>query len=109
MANKLKPATVIEEMVFTGTQTVAARRLFKDGNHKLKLTVCSDSYKSQCYARAEIWDPNNLKWNKVYSIPYDKMLTPESLCYYPDGAGKNISHFCVDLDYLLAAVREIIY
>lgn len=104
----MKQSTMIEQSISRGRQDVTARRILRVGPHKVRLTVKSDSYDFQCFARAEVWNPADLKWNQVHSIHYAEMATPEGLCYHPNKSGLKITHFTRDFDRLLTMVKQII-
>lgn len=104
----MSQSTMIEQSISRGGQDLTARRILRVGPHKVRLTVKSDSYKFQCFARAEVWNPADLKWNQVHSIPHGKMETEEGLCYLPGNRGENWSHFQKDLAELMRVVREVL-
>ena len=106
-ANTTK-AVILEETINEGRQDVTARRVLSLGDFKVRLTIKSDSYQFQSFARAEVWNPATLSWNQVHSIHYAEMATPEGLCYHPNKSGLNITHFTRDFDRLLTMVKQII-
>lgn len=101
-------ATLMEETVNEGRQDVIARRILSLGDFKVRLTIKSDSYQFQSFARAEVWNPATLSWNQVHSLHYTEMTTPEGLCHYPNKSGLKITHFTRDFDRLLTMVKQII-
>ncbi|AFN39616.1 hypothetical protein MP1412_45 [Pseudomonas phage MP1412] len=108
-APKTAPKTnLLEETINQGRQDVTARRVLSLGDFKVRLTIKSDSYKFQSFARAEVWNPATLSWNQVHSIHYAEMATPEGLCYHPNKSGLKITHFTRDFDRLLTMVKQII-
>lgn len=62
MARTSKP---IEDLISRGGQDITARRVFKIADHKVRITIKSDAYKFQSFARSEVWNPTELKWNQV--------------------------------------------
>lgn len=54
----------------------------ENANYKVRLTIVSDSYHFQCSAKVHVWNPEQLAWNLVHSIPHGAMQTPDSLAYY---------------------------
>lgn len=106
---KTTPKTnLLEETINQGRQDVTARRLLSMGDFKVRLTIKSDSYKFQSFARAEVWNPATLSWNQVHSIHYTEMATPEGLCYHPNKQGLKINNFILDFNRLLTMVKQII-
>ncbi len=51
--------------------------------HKLRVRIKSDSYKFQSYARIEIYNEQERKWNVLASIDHGNMETQEGLHYMP--------------------------
>lgn len=108
MTKNTPKAVLLEETINQGRQDVTARRLLTLGDFKVRLTIKSDSYKFQSFARAEVWNPATLSWNQVHSIHYAEMATPEGLCYYPNKQGLKINNFTLDFNRLLTMVKQII-
>lgn len=75
---------------------------------KVRFQISSDSFRSQCFARAEVWSPTELKWNSVHFIPYAAMKTPEGLAYYPSNSGVDWKHFRKDLETLINVTMEVL-
>jgi hypothetical protein len=48
---------------------------------KLRITIKSDSYEQQCFARISIYSPEERKWNRLASIEPSVMKTEKGLCY----------------------------
>src|SRR5690606_37301673 len=68
MTKTTPKANLLEETINQGSQDVTARRVLSLGDFKVRLTIKSDSYKFQSFARAEVWNPATLSWNHVHSI-----------------------------------------
>lgn len=49
--------------------------------HKLRVTIKSDSYAAQCYARIAIYSPEENKWNRLASIEHGLMQTVNGLSH----------------------------
>lgn len=105
MARTSKP---IEDLISRGGQDITARRVFKIGDLKVRITIKSDAYKFQSFARSEVWNPTELKWNQVHNIPHGQMATREGLCYLPNASGENWTHFQRDFDTLLKVTKEVL-
>ena len=97
--------TLIHSEISKGRQDAKIVQVWKVGEYKVRLTILSDSYDFQSRAFAEVWNPNELKWNNVHSIPFSQMQTPHKL-YYDRMVGKH--HFQRDLDTLMSMVRSVI-
>ncbi len=78
---------IIEKICYkSSNQAISYREIYQIEDKKLKLEIKSDSYHSQCYARASVL--KNDEWIQVYSIPYSIMQTPEGLIYKSDYKNK---------------------
>lgn len=98
---------VLEETAWLRGQSVTARRLVVLGDSRVRLTVRSGEYKFQSFARADVWSPSTLTWNRVYEIPFEEMSTPEGLSALDD-RGLKIDNFCLDFLRLLGMTQKII-
>lgn len=96
MANPKLKFEVLEEKVTTSQQGVTFHRIERCLKFKVRFTIESDAYKFQCRAFSEVWNPNDLKWNRVHYLPHGEMKTPEGLCYLPNGTGADRKHFLAD-------------
>ncbi|MEI8390486.1 MAG: hypothetical protein WCG23_11455 [bacterium] len=76
---KLKEETIEKICYQSSGQSISYREIYKLNDKKIKLAIKSDSYTSQCYAKAFIL--KNDEWTDIYSIPYSLMKTPEGLAY----------------------------
>lgn len=79
--------------------------------HKVRIEIYSDSYKFQCYARIEVFHPQELKWNKLEYIPSANMATPEQLVYsVPVSSSVYMvqNQFMVDRNKLLQLANTIL-
>lgn len=63
-------------------QSVDYRELLEHDGAKLRITIRSDSYNAQCYARVHHWTDN--KWTFVESIAASVMVTDTGLAYKPN-------------------------
>lgn len=74
-------ATTISKEVYKGSQSLNLTEVVSvliDGKkHKLRITIKSDSYRQQCFARIKRWTGST--WNEVHRIL--DMNTPEGLAY----------------------------
>jgi len=107
MTKTIKPA-LIEQTINEGRQDVIARRILKLGEFKVRLTVRSDAYRGQCYARAEVWNPSALSWNVVHNLHPEEMTTREGLWYLPNKRGLSADNFIIDFNRLLDMTKKII-
>lgn len=87
-------------------QSVDATFYAMVGPHKCRVSIRSDSYAFQSYARLAVWRPASLDWSFVHAIPQPAMRTPTGLAY--DQAGTAAHHFRADRDALLSAGAEIL-
>jgi hypothetical protein len=77
-------ATTISKEVHKGSQSVTLTEvisvLVNGKKHKLRITIKSDAYRQQCYARVKRWTGST--WNEVHHIL--DMKTPEGLKHQRD-------------------------
>ncbi len=109
---------VVDQQVSKGTQDVTIRLLTKlrlvtgegrgkDLVYKVRFEVKSDAYKAQCYAKAEVWSPTDLRWNEVVRLRGEEMATEHGMHHKPFSLGTDPKAFDADLDRL-AKMAEII-
>ena len=70
---------VIDEQLTVGKQSVNLVRIEENNGKKFKISIQSDSYDFQSYARMSLWD--GVKWHQINSIHNKQMNTPHKLCY----------------------------
>ena len=102
--------TLIENIIFLGSQSLNFREIYKINDKKKKLEIKSDSYDMQCYARAYVLKDE--KWEQVYSIPYSQMKTPKGLCYgmvYKNSPEKAQKEFVLDVTRMKKYIEEILF
>lgn len=83
----------------------------KASGNKLLLKIYSDSYDFQCYAHIDIYNPTDLKWNRLHSIPFALMTTPDKAIYrIPHGSDANVAEhlFVIDRQTLLLHAKMIL-
>ena len=99
--------TNIEETINKNGQSLIAQQIFKLNDFKVRLTVKSDSYNFQSYARASVWNPSEMQWNHVHSINYDQMSTEPALAYaaFP----VKMLAFNYDMKELLKMTKTILF
>lgn len=96
MANPKLKFEILEEKVTTSQQGVTFHRIERCLKFKVRFTIESDAYKFQCRAFTEVWNPDELKWNRVHALQPSEMRTPEGLCYRPNDTGLDRKHFLAD-------------
>lgn len=96
MPNPKLKFEILEEKVTTSQQGVTFHRIERCLKFKVRFTIESDAYKFQCRAFSEVWNPDELKWNRVHSLQPSEMRTPEGLCYRPNDTGLDRKHFLAD-------------
>ncbi len=99
---------ILGEKVTTSRQGVMFQRVERCLRFTVRFTIESDSYKFQCRAFSEVWDPDELKWNRVHSLQPSEMKTPEGLCYFPNGTGVDRKHFLPDHKALAKMTWEVL-
>ena len=80
----MRRTTAIQHEITKHRQGVQYLKIVKHSSgHKLRIKIYSDSYKFQCTALVEVFNPQNLAWNEVARIPHAAMDTPDKLVYNP--------------------------
>jgi hypothetical protein len=73
---------LIKEDYSLGTQSANLTKIIKsESGLKIKIDIKSDSYDFQSFARVSVFNPSELKWNVISSIPFGNMSTPHKLFY----------------------------
>lgn len=104
---KALTATTVPTIV-RGGQFVDASVIGTLCGHKVRISIRSDSYDFQCYARIHVWRPAMLDWSHVHAIPYQQMRTKPGLCYLPNGAGMAPGNFAADIAELMRVAKEVL-
>lgn len=81
MSQQFKVLTKVNTI---GQQSITRLEHLQFGEHKLRLTIKSDSYKFQSYATLEVLNKATMEWSKVVYRPHSDMVTQEGLVYRPD-------------------------
>jgi hypothetical protein len=98
---------VTAKSVNHGRQDISLNELLNYGEHRLRLIIKSDSYKSQCYARLEAFDKSAMKWNIVVYRPHGDMQTEEGLVYSRLSDVHNEVKFQSDRAWLIAQFKNL--
>jgi len=72
-------------------------------NHKIRITIISDSYKDQCEAKAERFGGSN--WQALGRLATGEMTTPAGLSY---GKPSTADAFAKDVEALKAKAEAIL-
>lgn len=104
MITTLIPATIARgSQDLTYSRTVMINKKFK-----VRITIKSDSYKAQCFAKADVWSADKLSWNNVTYIAPSLMKTEDKLYYWPASRQVTIAQFLDDESKLLADALAIL-
>ena len=87
--------------IAAGSQPVNFVELLSGWGQRLRISIKSDSYADQSYARIEVWSAAELKWNLAAYVQHGSMLTPAGLIYQPSRSGFQTSHFQADRTELI--------
>ena len=110
---------IIESIVYPGSQSVTCRIIYQLNGRTVKLEIKSDSFASQSYAKACVFDGTS--WKDLYAIPYALMQTPPELLYTPRFCGRDyknltgaalqfvLDEFSADLDTLRTKAEAILF
>lgn len=91
-----------------GGQDVKLYELLNYGEHRLRLTIRSDSYQSQCYARLESFNKADMSWSVVVYRPSGDMKTQKGLVYMPPAKKATEASFKADRDWLLSQFKNLV-
>ena len=67
--------------LYTADYVYTSRAVKQTVTQRLRITIKSDSYLAQCFARIAIYSPEERKWNRFASIEHGVMQTEKGLCY----------------------------
>jgi len=95
----------IDRQIAQGRQSINFTEVIEFDGHKLRISIKSDSYNFQSYARISRW--NGEEWKQVHFIHFSEMKTPSGLCYQPNEKC-DYKHFINDRDQLIKVAKEII-
>lgn len=91
-----------------GHQDVSLTELINYGDYRLRMSIRSDSYKSQSHARLECFDKQAMKWNEVVTRPALDMMTEEGLVYMPATKKATAASFKEDRTWLLTQFSNLV-
>lgn len=100
--------TPFETTISSGQNATVYMELYEILGQRVRVSIRSDAYKEQCYARAEVWDISRKAWNQIHYVHPSKMATPEKLVYHPNKTGENPKHFEKDVKALKRAVLFVL-
>lgn len=104
---------IIKEEYSLGTQSASFTKIVEgDNGLKIKISITSDTYDFQSYARLSAFNPQTLDWNVIDSIPFSNMKTPPKLYYHVQAPSKNASvlahYFAEDINTLVSNAEAIL-
>lgn len=73
------PIKSLDTSISVNGQSVDYRELLDRDGARLRITIRSDSYRNQCFARISRW--NGEEWKMVDTVPPADMKTEDSLAY----------------------------
>jgi hypothetical protein len=95
----------LNKEIGSGGQSVTYKETLEHNGKKLRISIKSDSYRAQCYARVLLFDGD--KWNQIDSIHYSRMVTEAKLIYRPNVL-PNDSDFKADRDRLVKLAKDVL-
>lgn len=98
----------IEDGLSSTNQAVTRTIIGKMDDFKVRLSIKSDSYQSQCHAVVSVWSTDQLSWNEVHRILPSQMETETGIAYLPQ---HKISPrlFDRDVDHLTYMLEQILF
>jgi len=108
---KNRTETTIKKVTeILNSQAMGYTEIIKIGEEKIRITIKSDSYDFQSYARVKVWNAKDKKWNFVDSISYSEMNTPAKLYYQRNKKERHDdSYYKKDRDLLLEMAIAILF
>ena len=91
-----------------GQQDVKLFELLNYGDHRLRLNIRSDAYKSQCHAKFEVFNKAGMTWSVIVYRPAADMKTQEGLAYMPPSKKATEADFKADRDWLLKQFKNLV-
>lgn len=101
---------VLSKTQTVGDQNVERLELLQFGEHKLRLSICSNAYKFQSSATVDVLESSPaVKWNRIVYRPHGDMKTREGLCYMPHAKTRDFTpDMGEDRLWLLDQVRMLL-
>lgn len=101
---------LIDGDIHKGSQDLVLQEFYWVGKEKIqiRITIRSDSYKKQCYARVHRYKDG--EWFFLYHIPYSLMKTEDGLCYGQESQRGNFQRawFEEDLNKLKVMTENLL-
>ncbi len=94
----------IKREISKGRQDVSYVEILTLADYKIKVSICSDAYDFQSYARIYVW--KDLAWSLIDTIRYSEMSTKPGLVYSPKTIDP--SYFLHDRDSLIEIAEKIL-
>ena len=95
----------IDKQIALGRQSVQYTEILSIDNVRFKISIKSDSYSFQSYAKIFRWDGS--QWKSVHSIHYQLMQTPHCMYVWKEIKYKNLQNFKADRDQLIKVATEV--
>tara|TARA_R110000787_G_scaffold195733_4_gene307120 strand:- start:2910 stop:3248 length:339 start_codon:yes stop_codon:yes gene_type:complete len=112
----MKGVKTITTRYFNGTQSTEFTGIYEIKGNKCKINIDVDSYDMQSSAKISVFNPQELKWNFLSSIPFKQMDTIKTKVYggrpvTESGSGLRTHEkqsFEFDIEELLVNALEIL-
>ena len=100
----------LKKEISKGKQDLNFLELLQLDDHKLRITIKSDSYRFQCYAKIYVWSDTNKEWSLIDSIHPDNMQTEDKLAYMSRDIDykKSFNLFAKDRKSLIDIAKKIL-
>tara|TARA_B100000073_G_C23609123_1_gene523771 strand:- start:320 stop:634 length:315 start_codon:yes stop_codon:yes gene_type:complete len=100
----------IKKQISKGKQDLQLDEMIQLDDHKLRITIKSDSYRSQCYAKIYVWSKHKEEWSLIDSIHPDNMQTEEKLSYAVSNTDykKSFHLFANDRKQLIDVAKKVL-
>ncbi len=96
----------VQKEIAKGDQYMHYTEIVDIAGEKLKISIKSDAYESQTYARIKVFSPTEKTWNDLASIHYSKMQTPAKLVY--KASHDDPAHYQADRNALIDTACSVL-
>ncbi len=87
------------------SQNVYFSGVYQLDEHRLQVSIRSNTNKGQSHAKIEVWSTLHQKWHEVFSIPPLAIKVSDKLCYRDT---KSKEDFSKDIEILFNAAKQIL-
>lgn len=99
----------IKKQISKVSQDLQLNEIIELNKHKLRISIKSDTYPFQCYAKIYVWSNFKEDWSLIDSIHPDSMATPSKLYYSAKSDYKtSFNLFAADRKKLIDVAKKVL-